>query len=394
MPTAKHRDAVHFDRNFCSPRRASGQDAAVSDGTAVRRPLPLWLRPFGRGIVRVMRGEGRFRPAKHQPTKPPESHGVKLLQAVRLACRARQFSDRTAEAYIGWVRRYVLFHGKRHPRELDGQAVTDFLTHLAADRNVSVSTQRQASSALLFLYEQVLGLPVEVPAGVLRPARPRRLPTVLSRGEVRAVLDEVREPAKLVCGLLYGAGMRLMEALSIRVQDLSFERNEIVVRDGKGGRDRVAILPSSLADVLRKQVKQVLQRHAADLRDGGGWVDLPDAFGLKAPSAGRDPGWQYLFPAARTQTDRKTGQRRRYHLHETAVQREVTRAGRQAGIGKRVTCHTFRHSFATHLLEDGYDIRTIQELLGHASVRTTMIYTHVLNRGGLGVRSPADELAP
>lgn len=316
----------------------------------------------------------------------------RLLDEVRRACEARQFSDRTAVAYAGWVRRYVLFHGKRHPRELDGPAVEAFLTHLAADRDVAVATQRQAASAIAFLYEKVLRTPIELPAGVTRPTRPRRLPIVLSRGEVRAVLEEVRGRARLPAELMYGAGLRLMEALTIRLKDLSFDQGEITIRDAKGGHDRVAVLPRALRDRLRKQVTRVRQIHEADLEAGAGCVSLPGALARKIPSARRDPAWQYLFPATRLYTDRATGDRCRHHLHESAVQREVTAAARRAGIARRVTCHTLRHSFATHLLEDGYDIRTIQELLGHRNVRTTMIYTHVLNRGAGGVVSPLDRL--
>jgi integron integrase len=316
----------------------------------------------------------------------------KLLDEVRRACHARQFSDRTAEAYSGWVRRYVLYHGKRHPSELDGGAVSAFLTHLATERNASASTQRQAASAILFLYSQVLELAVELPSGVASPTRPRRLPIVLSRGEVLSVLNEMHGLSRLVANLLYGAGLRLMEALSIRIKDLSFDRGEIVIRSGKGGHDRVAILPDSLKDRLLRQADRVRVRHLEDVRTGGGWVNLPGGFARKVPSTARDLSWQYLFPAARRHTDRTTGQRRHHHLHETAVQREVSSAARRASIGKRVTCRTFRHSFATHLLEDGYDIRTIKELLGHRDVKTTMIYTHVLNRGAGAVISPLDRL--
>lgn len=300
--------------------------------------------------------------------------------------------DQVRSAYSAWVRRYVVFHGKRHPGELDGEAIAAFLTHLAEDSHVSVSTQRQASSALLFLYDEVLGLSVEVPTGIARPVRPRRLPTVLSRTEVLLLLDEVRGVPALVANLLYGAGMRLMEALCVRIKDVSFDRRETRVRSGKGGHDRIAILPGSLEARLRRQVNRVRALHLQDLSRNGGWVDLPGALERKMPSAGRDLSWQYLFPASRSYKDTATGQLRRHHLHETAVQREVSAAATRAQIGKRATCHTLRHSFATHLLEDGYDIRTIQELLGHRSVKTTMIYTHVLNRGAGGVISPLDRL--
>jgi integron integrase len=316
----------------------------------------------------------------------------KLLDAVRQACRARQFSDRTAATYSGWVRRFVRFHGTRHPRELDGDAIQAFLAHLADQRRVSVSTQRQAASALLFLYNEVLKIPVELPAGVLRPVRPRRLPTVLSRTEVAALLAEVRGTPRLVASLLYGAGLRVMEGLELRVKDVAIERGEIRVRSGKGGHDRITMVPRALRSDLRRQVERVRTRHADDLGEGAGWVPIPGALARKIPSAGRDLAWQYLFPASRLYLDPRTGRRQRLHLHPSAVQREVSAAGRRAGIPKRVTCHTLRHSFATHLLDDGYDIRTIQELLGHRSVKTTMIYTHVLNRGPGGVISPLDRL--
>ncbi len=233
---------------------------------------------------------------------------------------------------------------------------------------------------------------MDAPEGIARPGRRRRLPTVLSRDEVAAVFAEMRATTRLVAKLLYGSGLRLMEALDIRLKDISLERGEIVVRSGKGGHDRITMLPRAIDPELRRQVKEVRRRHEADLRAGDGWVALPDALARKMPNAGRDTAWQYLFPATRQHVDRGTGQRRRHHLHERAVQRDVSAAGRRAGIAKRVTCHTLRHSFATHLLEDRYDIRTIQELLGHKDVKTTMIYTHVLNRGAGGVTSPLDRM--
>jgi integron integrase len=316
----------------------------------------------------------------------------RLLEQVRRACRARQFSDRTADAYTGWVRRYVIFHGKRHPAQLDGHAVAAFLTHLATDGNVGVSTQSQAASALLFLYREVLGLTIRPPEGVVRPRKPRRLPVVLTRGETIAVLSELAGTKRLVASLLYGAGLRLMEALQLRVKDIDLTRNEIVVRSGKGGADRITMLPAAVAPDLKRQIARVSRQHDADVARGGGWVALPAAFRRKSPAAARQLAWQWLFPASRHHVDDETGERRRHHLHETAVQRAVTEAVRRSNLTKRATCHTFRHSFATHLLEDGYDIRTVQELLGHRNVKTTMIYTHVLNRGGRGVKSPLDSL--
>ena len=316
----------------------------------------------------------------------------KLLEQVRRACRARQFSRRTEEAYTGWIRRYVLFHGKQHPANLTGGAVAAFLTHLADERKVSTSTQNQAASSLLFLYRDVLDTPIDLPHGVLRPKKQRRLPIVLTRGEVALILDELPRPHRLIASLLYGSGLRLLEALQLRVKDVDLERKELTVRRGKGGHDRLTMIPATLCGELQRQLNIVRRQHERDVAEGAGWVRLPAALAAKYASAARELAWQYVFPAARTHIDGATGRPTRHHLHETAVQRAVTLAVRNAGISRRATCHSFRHSFATHLLEDGYDIRTIQELLGHRSVKTTMIYTHVLNRGGRGVRSPLDSL--
>jgi integron integrase len=321
------------------------------------------------------------------------AHGKpKLLEQVRLAVRARQFSVRTEEAYVGWIRRYVVFHGKQHPATLNGDAISAILTHLAVARNVSPSTQNQAASALLFLYREVLRIRVALPNGVARPRKPRRLPIVLSRQEVTTVLAAMRGPTRLVASVLYGSGLRLLEALQLRVKDVHVDRLELTVRSGKAGHDRVTMLPAVLRRDVSRQIEFVQHQHDGDVRRGAGWVALPAAMARKTPSAGRALSWQFMFPAVRSHTDPATGQRRRHHLHETAVQRAVAAAVRRAALTRRATCHTFRHSFATHLLEDGYDIRTIQELLGHRSVKTTMIYTHVLNRGGRGVRSPLDGL--
>ncbi|CAN5893998.1 integron integrase [soil metagenome] len=316
----------------------------------------------------------------------------RLLEQVQRACRARQFSRRTSQAYTGWVRRYVIFHGRRHPSQLDAEAVAVFLSYLANEGNVSTSTQNQAASALLFLYREVLRAPIDVPAGVVRPRKSRRLPVVLTRAEVMAVLRELSGPKRLVASLLYGSGLRLMEALQLRVKDVELTRREIVVRAGKGDHDRVTMLPSALVPDIRRQLARVRRQHEANTARGDGRVALPTAFERKTPAAGVQLAWQWVFPAARHHVDGHTGERRRHHLHETAIQRAVTDAVRRAALTKRATCHTFRHSFATHLLEDGYDIRTVQELLGHRNVKTTMIYTHVLNRGGLGVKSPLDRL--
>ncbi|MFW6078888.1 MAG: integron integrase [Gemmatimonadota bacterium] len=314
----------------------------------------------------------------------------KLLELVRRAIRTRQYSPRTEQAYVAWVRRYVLFHGKRHPADLDGEAIAEFLSHLANDRRASASTQNQAASALMFLYRHVLRIEIDPPSGVTRPKKPRRLPVVLTRAEVAAVLAEMRGTKRLVASLLYGSGLRLLEALRLRVKDVDLEGYEIAVRDGKGGHDRVTMLPAGLRSQLGRQIERVRRQHRTDVERDAGWVAVPRALARKYRSAGRELAWQYVFPATRHHVDAQTGQRRRHHLHESSVQRAVKAAVRRAGITKRASPHTLRHSFATHLLEDGYDIRTIQELLGHKNVKTTMIYTHALNRGGRGVKSPLD----
>ena len=316
----------------------------------------------------------------------------RLLDALRRVVRTRHYSRRTEEAYAGWVRRYVRFHGLRHPAELGEREVGRFLSHLASVGRVSASTQNQARAALLFLYRDVLDRPAGELAGVVLARRPHRLPVVLSRHEVRAVLDSLSGAPRLVATLLYGGGLRLMEALQLRVKDVDFARGELVVRGGKGAKDRVTVLPASVAAPLAAHLRRVQRLHGRDLASGAGSVELPGAYSIKAPVAARDWAWQWVFPARQCYVDHPTDERRRHHLHESAVQRAVQAAVLRAGVAKRATCHTFRHSFATHLLEAGYDIRTVQELLGHSDVRTTMIYTHVLNRGGRGVRSPPDGL--
>jgi integron integrase len=316
----------------------------------------------------------------------------RLLAQVKGHMRARHLSPRTERVYLGWIVRYIRYHGMRHPTELGEREIVAFLTHLAAEQDVSRSTQMQALSALLLLYREILVIPVGDLRRVLRSASPTRLPAVLSRGEVRALLDQLHGTTRLIALLLYGAGLRLMECLTLRVKDLDFARGEIRVRRGKGGKDRVTMLPQSARGALEKHLERVRALHTRDLQDGAGRVALPTALERKAPAWGTDLSWQWVFPASRRFRDPGTGQARRHHVHETAVQRAMQRAVREAGIAKRATCHTLRHSFATHLLEDGYDIRTLQELLGHTDVSTTMIYTHVLNRGRLGVRSPADRL--
>jgi integron integrase len=315
----------------------------------------------------------------------------RLLTQVRQAIRLHQYSRRTEEAYLGWVRRYVRFSGMRHPAELGAEDVRRFLTALADRGGVSASTQTQALSGLLFLYRQVLGRELD-PVAIVRPARPVRVPVVLSRDEVRALLDALTGCPRLVAGLLYGSGLRLLEALGLRVKDLDFGSGEVVVRRGKGGSDRITMMPDSVQEELAGQLTRVRRLHVRDVGSGGGCVPLPGAFHRKSPGSAREWAWQYVFPATRRYLDPASGLWCRRHLHESVVQRAVKRAIEVAGIAKRATCHSLRHSFATHLLEDGYDIRTVQELLGHRDVATTMIYTHVLNRGGFGVRSPMDRL--
>jgi integron integrase len=306
--------------------------------------------------------------------------------------RARHLSPRTERAYLGWILRYIRYHGTRHPAELGEAEVVAFLTHLAADRGVSRSTQMQALSALMLLYREVLRISIGDLRRALRSFSPTRLPAVLTRDEVRDLLAELRGTTRLVAILLYGAGLRLMECLTLRVKDIDFERNEIRVRRGKGGKDRVTMLPLLARTALEEHLKKVRALHVRDLAQGGGSVILPDALERKAPGWATEYSWQWVFPASRRFREAASGRERRHHLHETAVQRAMQKAVHDSGIPKRATCHTLRHSFATHLLEDGYDIRTLQELLGHSDVSTTMIYTHVLNRGRLGVRSPADRL--
>ncbi|MFQ5891083.1 MAG: integron integrase [Gemmatimonadota bacterium] len=316
----------------------------------------------------------------------------RLLDRVRAAIRTRHLSLRTEEAYLSWIRRFLRFHRELDPEEMGAAEIEAFLTHLATRRRVAASTQSQATSALLFLYREVLGVDVERARRIVRARTPTRLPVVLSRDEVRAVLGQLRGTKRIMGALLYGGGMRLLECLRLRVKDVDFARGELVIREAKGGKDRVTMLPGVARTALARHLHRMKQQHERDLEAGAGWVALPTALERKYTNAGREWAWQWIFPATRIHVDRRTGHRRRHHLHESAMQRAVKEAVRRAGIAKRASCHTFRHSFAMHLLESGYDIRTVQELLGHRSLRTTMIYTHVLNRGGLGVRSPADAL--
>ena len=318
--------------------------------------------------------------------------GPKLLDRMRLAIRTRHYSRRTEEAYIGWVRRYVRFHGTRHPAELEPSAVASYLTHLANEARVSASTQSQALSALLFLYRDVLEKDFGWLEGVVRAKRPKRLPVVLSRDEVRALLAQLDGTRWLLANLLYGAGLRLLEACTLRVKDVDLGQRQLVVRGGKGARDRVTLLPDLLIEPLTQHLAKTSAAHQRDLGAGCGRVSLPHQLAAKYPNAESEWLWQWVFPASRLYWDAGAATWRRHHVHESVLQRAVREASIRAAITKRVSCHTLRHSFATHLLEDGYDIRTVQELLGHKDVSTTMIYTHVLTRGGRGVRSPADRL--
>ncbi len=313
-----------------------------------------------------------------------------LQDQCREVMRFRRFSFRTEQTYWDWIKRFILFHGNRHPPEMGESEVTAFLTHLAAQRNVAPSTQNQALSALLFLYRDVLKVQLDWLDGFEHASRPPRVPVVLSKSEVQRVLTAVPANYQLFCRLLYGTGLRLMEGLRLRVKDIDFEPRQILVRDGKGFKDRVTILPESLAEPLRAQLIRVKAWHERDLAAGLGAALLPFALAEKYPNAEREWAWQWVFPSAMISVDPRGGVRRRHHANETSIQRVMKEAVRASGIAKAASCHTFRHSFATHLLEAGYDIRTVQELLGHKDVSTTQIYTHVMEKPGLGVKSPLD----
>ena len=317
---------------------------------------------------------------------------ARLLDRLRHALRVRHYSIRTEQAYVDWVRRFILFHGKRHPVNLGASEVQAFLTHLAVERRVASPTQNQAKSALLFLYREVLGLRLPWLDEMVGAKLGRRLPVVLTPGEVRQLLAHLGGTMGLVASLLYGTGMRLLESLRLRVKDVEFERRELVIRDGKGAKDRVTVLPENLMLPLQSHLGRVRALHQRDLASGHGDVWLPDALDIKYPGAPREWGWQFVFPSIVRSVDPRTGAEHRHHLNENTVQKAVALAARRAGIVKPCSPHVLRHSFATHLLQAGYDIRTVQELLGHADVKTTMIYTHVLNRGGRGVRSPLDQI--
>jgi integron integrase len=323
-------------------------------------------------------------------SSPPQPK--KLLEQMSDILRTKQYSARTEKTYLEWVRLYILFHNKRHPREMGAPEINAFITHLVTQKNISASTQNQALSAVLFLYRHVLKLELDQNLlGAIRPTRSHNIPTVLDKSEVKAILAEMTGVYRLMAQILYGSGLRLMECLRLRVKDIDFNNHQIVVRDGKGADDRVTTLPATLIPGLREQIQRVRTLHQQDLADGFGTVYLPFALARKYPHANREFAWQYLFPANDLSIDPQTGIQQRHHLHETSLQKAVKSAAKLAYIDKLVTPHTFRHSFATHLLQNGYDVRTVQELLGHKDLKTTMIYTHVLQNGPLGVHSPLDE---
>jgi integron integrase len=316
----------------------------------------------------------------------------KLLEQLREALRSRHYSRRTEQTYCLWVKRYIRFHNVRHPAEMAEPEINAFLTHLAVKMKVSASTQNQALSALLFLYRHVIGQEIGNLGEVIRARKPKRLPVVMSRDEVKAVLAYLTGDKWLMASLMYGSGLRLMECLRLRIQDIDFSRNEITVRDGKGAKDRITMLPESLKSPLNDHLRKIKAIHKKDLSAGWGRIFMPNALNRKYPNAPADWRWQWAFPQENRWKNTKTGEEGRHHIDESLVQKAVRDAVVKSGLNKRATCHTFRHSFATHLLEGGYDIRTVQELLGHKDVKTTMIYTHVLNRGPAGIRSPVDTL--
>jgi integron integrase len=314
----------------------------------------------------------------------------KLLDQVREALRTKHYAYRTEETYIDWIKRYILFHKKRHPKDMGAEEIRQFIAYLATERKVATSTQNQALSAILFLYSTVLEKEVVLPPELVNPSRPKRLPAVLTHAEAMSVINQMRDIPRLMTKILYGSGLRLMECMRLRVKDIDFDNHQIIVRGGKGDDDRCTVLPDSVAADIRLILQDVKALHDKDLRDGYGETILPNALGVKYKNAGKDWNWQFIFPASQRSLDPLSGVIRRHHLDESVLQKAIHSAAQLAKIDKRVTAHTFRHSFATQLLQSNYDIRTIQELLGHKDVKTTMIYTHVLQRGGLAVKSPLD----
>lgn len=327
---------------------------------------------------------------KYSEYCPMEKPPKKLLEQVRDIIRVKHYSYKTEKSYISWIKRYILFHDKRHPREMGGKEIEEFLTYLAVEENVAASTQNQALSAILFLYREVLRQDLDLQVDAVRAKRSRYVPTVLTREEALSIINHLSGVHQLIVKLLYGTGLRQAECLQLRVKDIDFAQKQVIVRDGKGMESRVTMLPTSLAEELRFHLEIVKRLHQQDLEKGYGSVYLPFALERKYKNAERDWIWQFVFPSDRISKDPRSGIIRRHHLHESGLQKALKQAVKIEGTSKRVSCHTFRHSFATQLLQDGYDIRTVQELLGHKDVKTTMIYTHVLNRGGRGVRSPLD----
>jgi integron integrase len=330
-------------------------------------------------------------PQSHLDASADPTKRFRLMETVRRVLRERRYSARTEDAYVQWIRRFIMFHGRRHPKDLGPEHVRDFLSSLATQSGVAASTQNQALAALLFLYDRVLRQALPRIEGIAPAAARRRVPVILSQTEVRSILKHLTEPIRLCAQLMYGGGLRLSECTSLRIKDVDLDRREIIVREGKGGKDRRTPLPESCIETLRRHLEARRRECVQDGRVNVRTTGISDALLRKYLNADADWRWHYVFPAARTFVD-STGTRRRHHLHETALQRAFKSAVDAARIPKRASCHSLRHSFATHLLESGADIRTVQELLGHSDVRTTMIYTHVLNRGALGVRSPADNL--
>jgi len=320
----------------------------------------------------------------------PVEQKPKLLDEVREAIRTRHYSLKTEEAYVHWIKRFILFHNKRHPRDMREREINQFITHLAVKENVSASTQNQALCAIVFLYKQVLKIELGDFGTIVWAKKRETEPVVFTKKETKAVLDQLSGMNWIMANLLYGAGLRLTECLQLRVKDIDFEYNQITVRDSKGNKDRITVLPQVVKKPLQEHLKTVKKLHEKDLREGFGLVYLPYALERKYPNAGKEFGWQFVFPATQISIDPRSGIRRRHHIYETVLQKAVKQARRKAGINKSGSCHTFRHSFATHLLQDGYDIRTVQELMGHKDVKTTEIYTHVIK--SLGITSPADKL--
>lgn len=371
---------------------AAGSPGPLPQGGAAAQPAPAGLEPLFTPLPAAPEAENQAAALAAQPEKKPSAEAEAVIEAYKAALEALHYSPRTVQAYLAWIRRFLDQYRSLAPEHFTEREINSFLTRLAVKEDVSSSTQNQALAAILFLYKQVLGKDLDELEELIRAKKPKRLPIVLSRDEVRAVLSRLEGDKGLAARLMYGTGIRLAECLSLRAQDIDFSRNEILIRNGKGAKDRVTMLPASLREELLRHLKKVKDIHAKDLAEGWGSVQMPAALERKYPTGSTDWAWQWVFPQERRWKDQATGKQGRYHMDESILQRAVHEAVLAAGITKRASCHSFRHSFATHLLEEGHDIRTVQELLGHSDVKTTMIYTHVLNRGPSGVRSPMDYL--